>query len=66
MSLITFWNKKIKKLDWKDIALVKVSVAAFALMVAKLWTPLLSLEWHWYAVIFVLAAMIPFYKAYLK
>jgi len=66
MSLITSWNKKIKSLDWADMALVKIGVAGFILMVAKLWTPLLSLNWYWYGLIFLLAAIKPFYKAYLK
>jgi hypothetical protein len=66
MSLITFWDEKIKTLDWKDIGLMKLSVAAFILMIAKLWTPLLSLDWYWYGIIFVLAGIIPIYKAYFK
>ncbi len=66
MSLITYWNKKLKNLDWLDIGLIKVSVAGFVLMVAKLWTPLLSLEWYWYGLIFLLAGIKPIYKAYLK
>ena len=44
MGLITFWNKKIKTLDWADIGLIKVSGALFILMVAKLLTPLLNLR----------------------
>ena len=44
MGVITFWNKKIKTLDWADIGLIKVSGALFILMVAKLWTPLLNLR----------------------
>jgi len=39
------------------MGLVKLSVFAFALMVAKLWEPILSLEWYWYGIIFVLAAI---------
>ena len=66
MSLITFWNKIIKKLDWSDIALIKISVAASILMVAKLWAPLLSLDWYWYGIIFVLTAIKPLYVAYIK
>ena len=66
MSLITFWNKIIKKLDWSDIALIKISVAASILMVEKLWAPLLSLDWYWYGIIFVLTAIKPLYVAYIK
>jgi hypothetical protein len=66
MSLITYWNEKIKGLDWADIGLVKLSVAGFILMIAKLWSPLLNLAWYWYGLIFVLAGIKPIYKAYFK
>ena len=62
MSLIKFWNKQIKKMDWLDIGLIKLSVAGVILMIAKLWTPLLSLDWYWYGLIFVLAAIKPLSK----
>ncbi len=52
-------DKNVKKLKGSDVPLFKVSVAAFALMVAKLWAPLLGLEWYWYAVIGVVASIIP-------
>lgn len=32
---------------------------AFALAVAKLWEPVLALDWHWYALIAVVAAIKP-------
>ncbi len=66
MSLITFWNKQIKILDWADVGLIKLAVASFILMIAKLWTPLLSLDWYWYLAIFVLAYLRPIYRVYLK
>jgi len=66
MSLITYWNKRIKMLDWADIGLIKFSVAGLILMIAKLWKPLLSLDWYWYGLICLLTAIRPFYKTYLK
>ena len=65
-KLTKFWNKKIKELDWADMGLIKIASAAFALMVAKLWVPLLSLDWYWYGLIFIVTAIRPMYKAYLK
>ena len=59
-------NSKVKKMDWKDISLIKLSTAAFVLMAAKLWEPLLSLDWYWYAVLCVLAAIKPMYDVYRK
>ena len=52
-------NKNIKKCVWYDISLVKLSTAAFILMVAKLWAPILSLDWYWYLIIGVIAALRP-------
>jgi len=56
MSFITWLNSQAKKLDWVSVQLLKLSVAGFVLMIAKLWPPLLSLNWYWYGLIFVLAA----------
>ncbi len=52
-------NSKIKKMTLVDIKLIKLSVFAFALMVAKLWQPILSLDWYWYAVMFIAFAIRP-------
>jgi len=66
MSIITFWDEKIKKMNTLDIVLTKLSVMGFTLMIAKLWTPLLSLAWYWYGVIFLLAAIPIMYKVLSK
>jgi len=57
--MFEWMNENIKKCQWYDISLVKLSTAAFILMVAKLWAPILSLEWHWYLIIGVIAAIRP-------
>ncbi len=62
MSLKDYVDSKIKKCSWIDIQCIKLSVFAFALVAAKLWPPLLSLEWYWYAAVFVLAALKPAYR----
>lgn len=66
MGLNEWANERIRNLDWSDISLTKLSAAAFILMVAKLWAPLLSLEWYWYGIFFVLAGIKPLYKVYFK
>ncbi len=66
MSFINWANDKIKKLDWLDIALIKISVFAFALMIVKLWLPILTLDWYWYAIIFVLVSARTVFKVYRK
>jgi uncharacterized protein YqjF (DUF2071 family) len=60
MNFTKWANNKISKLTWVDVGLTKWSVAAFVLMIAKLWPPLLSLDWYWYGLIFVVLAIIPF------
>jgi len=66
MSCCEWLNKKIKKMEWYDISLTKLSVAAFILMVAKLWEPILILNWYWYGIIFVLAVISPMLKLFKK
>jgi hypothetical protein len=50
------------KPSWIDMGLTKLAVAAFALMMAKVWPPLLGLDWYWYGLIWILLAIIPFKK----
>jgi hypothetical protein len=64
MGFMDWMDSKTKNLDWLDIGLVKVSVFFFTLMLAKLWAPLLSLEWYWYALVFVLAGIKPIYDVF--
>jgi len=66
MSFGAWANSKVKNLSWVDVKLTQISAVGIALMIAKLWQPLLSLDWYWYAVIFVLAAIKPAYNALKK
>ena len=66
MSLFDWINENIKKCVWYDISLIKLSTAAFILMVAKLWAPILALEWYWYLLIAVLAGIKPAMKMFGK
>ena len=59
-------NKKIKKLEMCDIGLIKLSTAAFILMIAKLWAPILNLGWYWYLIICVIALIKPAMKFWKK
>ncbi|OGC23367.1 hypothetical protein A2291_06880 [candidate division WOR-1 bacterium RIFOXYB2_FULL_42_35] len=59
MKLFAWLDSKVKKLDLLDITLTKLAVLGFALLVAKLWSPILSLDWYWYAIIYVVAAIRP-------
>jgi len=66
MAFHKWANKKVKKLEWHNISLIKLSTAAFILMIAKLWEPILILDWYWYGLIFILAAIIPIQKVFGK
>lgn len=66
MSLIKFTESKIRKMDFFDFQLVKLSSFFFALMLAVLFPVIISLEWYIYAVIFILAGVRPFYKVFFK
>lgn len=50
------------KADWIDIGLIKISVFTVALLYAKLWKPILNLNWYWYFIIWVVAAIRPMVK----
>ena len=66
MGIFSWVDSKVQNLRWYDISLTKLSTFFFALMIAKLWAPILSLEWYWYLGLFILAAIIPMYTVYFK
>lgn len=47
-----------------DIALTKIAVFAGALFIAKIWGPILSLEWYWYVIVWIVAAIKPLKSFY--
>ena len=66
MNFKNWTAKKVRKLSWSDIQLIKLASAAFILMIAKLWTPILSFDWYWYLIIAVLASLKPMSKIWKK
>lgn len=55
---------KSYKADWLDVGLIKIAVFAATLFLAKLWKPLLSLEWYWYLALWIITAIKPFVSAF--
>ena len=54
------FNKIINyKADYFDVLLAETGAMAFALLFAKYWSPLLSLDWYWYLIIGIGAAYKP-------
>ncbi len=66
MSVTSWADLQIKKFNWVDIQFIKIAVFGFTLLLAKLWSPLLSLDWYWYALIFVLAMLKMLFKVFVK
>jgi hypothetical protein len=48
-----------KNFDATDIGMIKVSVLAATLLIAKYWTAVTSLAWYWYVIVFVLVIIRP-------
>jgi hypothetical protein len=66
MNFTKWADARVRKMGWVDIALIKMAVVGFVLVVAKLWTPLISFEWYWYALLCVLCAIRPLSKVFKK
>lgn len=64
MKFSKWLDKRIAKLHWCHIALVKLSVASFALFIAKIWPPILSLDAIWYFLLALVFGYLPIYRFY--
>lgn len=62
MSLFSWAESRIHIFRWHDISLIKLASAAFALLIAKIWPPLLALDWPVYLVITLMASTPVFLK----
>lgn len=62
MCDMTAIREKMSKLTIWDFAIMKISLIAFTLMVAKILPVVLVLEWGWYAAVFAVSYL---YLAYL-
>jgi len=52
MGLFKWAESRIRTFTMWDMAIIKLCLIAFALMVAKLLPDVLALDWYWYALIF--------------
>lgn len=66
MNIFKWSESNIQKMDWIDVGALKVTVAAIILLIAKLWSPLLALEWYWYLIIALIALTRLFYTIFKK
>ncbi len=51
MRVLNWANSKIKQMTCIHVAVIELCVAAFALLIAKVWPDVLALDWYWYALI---------------
>jgi len=51
MQLFRWVNSKINRMTWVHVTAIEICVAAFALLLAKLWPGALALPWYWYALV---------------
>jgi uncharacterized protein YqhQ len=58
-KLLGYIDKKILKLRWFDISLIKMASMVFAIMIAKLYPVLLSLELHYYFILILILILRP-------
>lgn len=54
-----FKNLMSYRADVFDIGFTKIAVFAGALFIAKVWDGILGLEWYWYLLICIIAAIKP-------
>ena len=55
MRLTNWLDKRVARMNWMDVGLLKICVIAFALMLAKLWPVILTPHWVFFAFLFLLA-----------
>ena len=65
MGIINLITNRKKKYTTVDVALDEIAMVSLALLIAKFWPAATSLEWYWYAIITVIALIMPI-RAFLK
>ena len=55
MNFIDWLNARVKRMTIMDVGLMKICVAAFTLMIVKLWPVIITPHWAIFALLFLLA-----------
>ncbi len=60
MCFIKWIDSKVKKMNWLDLALTKLSVFLFTLLLFRIWPEfrscVMSWNWYWYLILSLLVA----------
>lgn len=62
MKFYKWVEKGYAKLHWYDFGMVKLSAFLFGLLIAKIYPPILNLDWYWYLIFVVVVAYKPTYR----
>lgn len=57
MSIIN--KMTIYKADWIDVVFIKLGVFTATLFLAKIYEPILYLEWYWYLLLWIILSIKP-------
>lgn len=66
MGFNSYMNSRVQKLDWIDIGLVKLSVAIFGIIIAKLLPIVTTYDYLILIIIMVIIAIRPTYRTFKK
>ena len=66
MSFIQWVNSKIKKMNWVDMALLKLSCMVFGIMLVVLIPSLIDISIWWLLIAFIALALKPMYAVFSK
>jgi hypothetical protein len=66
MNFNSFFNVKVKKMDWLDIGLIKWSCVLFGITIAILFPAITEISAWWFIGLLIALAIRPIYRFYLK
>ncbi|MDD5650515.1 MAG: hypothetical protein PHF86_08885 [Candidatus Nanoarchaeia archaeon] len=62
-KFVNWYNKRLKRLDIWDMALIKTAVGMFALVIGAYFSKDILQYWYVFIIIMILAMIKPYYKA---
>ena len=66
MSVIDYWNRKVKKFTIFDVKLIQGAAMALALIIVKVFPQIMSLSIWWFVAFAVVCALRPAYAIWVK
>ena len=66
MSMIEYWNRKVKKFTIFDVKLAQGAAMAFVLIIVKFFPEIMSLNIWWFVAFAAVCALRPVYAMWVK